>query len=346
MSKNNKDSIQKMRSPLFILFLFFSFAATAQPDTLLLSNNDLIVGELKSLEKGVATVETDYSKSDFKIEWSGVKKVITSTSYLVTTSEGSRHLGRLYSPRSGFVTIYNQDSIPFGINIDEIVMLASVSKGFWDQLSAAISFGYSLTRAQNLEQLSLRSSIGYKAKRWSGSVSFDAINSTQDDVEPIFRRDGAINFNYFLPKDWYIPATVSYLSNTEQKIDARLLGKLGVGKFLIHRNKAYWGFSTGANYNFEKYLDETSDRKSWEGFIGTELNLFDIGDLSLLTRAVLYPSFTESGRVRADFTFDMKYDLPLDFYINFGTTINFDNQPVANAPRTDYVLQTTLGWKW
>ena len=312
----------------------------------MLSNNDLIVGELKSLDRGVATIETDYSKSDFKIEWSGVKKVITTTSYLVTTSDGSRDIGRLYSPRIGYVTIYNQDSIPIGININEIVMLASVSKGFWDQLSAAISFGYSLTRAQNLEQLSLRSSIGYKAKRWSGSVSFDAINSTQDDVEPIFRRDVVINFNYFLPKDWYIPATVSYLSNTEQNIAARLLGQLGVGKFLIHRNKAYWGFSTGANYNFEKYLDETSDRKSWEGFIGSELNLFDIGDISLLTRAVLYPSFTESGRVRADFTFDMKYDLPLDFYINLGTTINFDNQPVSNAPRTDYVLQTTLGWKW
>jgi len=305
-----------------------------------------MVGELKSLDRGVATVETDYSKNDFKIEWSGINKIITTSSYLITTSEGKRHIGQLYSPRPGFVTIHNQDSIPIGINLDEIVLLTSVISGFWDQLSAAISFGYSLTRAKNLEQLSLRSSIGYKAKRWSGSVSFDAINSTQDEVEPIFRRDGALNYSYFLPKDWYIPATVSYLSNTEQKIDSRFLVKLGLGKFLIHRNKAYWGFSAGTNYNYEKYLDELSDKRSWEGFVGTELNLFDIGDLSLLTRAVLYPSFTESGRVRGDFTFDLKYDLPLDFFISLGTTINFDNQPVESAPRTDYVLQTTVGWKW
>ncbi len=335
-----------MKNIFAFLLLFGSHFIFAQPDSLLLKNKDLIVGELKSLDRGVATFETDYSKSDFKIEWSGVEKVITTTSFLVTTSEGARHIGRLYSPRAGLVIIYNQDSIPVQNNLDEIVMLSPVNDGFWDQLSASISFGYSLTRAKNLEQLSIRSMVGYKAKRWSGSVSFDAINSTQDEVAPIFRRDGALNFNYFLPRDWYIPSTISYLSNTEQKIDARLLGKLGIGKYLLHRNKAYWGFSAGANYNYENYLDETPDRKSWEAFIGTELNLFDIGDLSLFTKLVLYPSFTETGRVRSDINFDLKYDLPLDFYINLGATLNYDNRPVENAPRTDYVLQTTIGWKW
>lgn len=334
-----------MKKFTFILFLF-PYLGIAQPDSLILKNNDLIVGELKSLDRGVATVETNYSKSDFKIEWSGVHKIITTSSYLITSSKGSRHIGRMYSPQNGTVIIYNQDSIPFRINLEEIVMLTSVNEGFWDKLSAAISFGYSLTRAKNLQQLSVRSSLGYKTKHWSGSASFDAINSTQDEVEPIFRRDGTLSYNYFLPNDWYVPISGTYLSNTEQKIDVRTLVKLGLGKFLLHRNKAYWGFSAGANYNFEKYFDESADRKSWEGFIGTELNLFDIGDLSLLTKIVAYPSFTESGRFRSDFTFDMKYDLPLDFYLQLGTTVNFDNQPVEDAPKVDYVLQTTFGWKW
>ena len=74
--------------------------------------------------------------------------------------------------------------------------------------------------------------------------------------------------------------------------------------------------------------------------------MFDIGDLSLLTKAMAYPSITEAGRWRADFNFDMNYDLPLDFYIKLGFSLNYDNRPVEGASETDYVLHTGFGWEW
>lgn len=83
-----------------------------------------------------------------------------------------------------------------------------------------------------------------------------------------------------------------------------------------------------------------------EGYLGTELNLFDIGDLSLITTAKVFPGITEKGRWRADFNFDMKYDLPLDFYIKLGYSLNWDNQPVEGAEAVDYVLHTGFGWEW
>ena len=101
----------------------------------------------------------------------------------------------------------------------------------------------------------------------------------------------------------------------------------------------------GASFNNEAYSDETATRKSGEGFFGTELNMYDIGDLSLLTNLVVYPSITESKRWRIDYNFDTKYDLPLDFYIKLGFTLNFDNQPVEGASKTDYVFQTSFGWE-
>jgi len=47
----------------------------AQNDTLLLSNYDVIVGEVKGMNRGVLTVETNYSDADFKIEWDGIRKL-------------------------------------------------------------------------------------------------------------------------------------------------------------------------------------------------------------------------------------------------------------------------------
>ena len=76
------------------------------------------------------------------------------------------------------------------------------------------------------------------------------------------------------------------------------------------------------------------------------MNLFDIGDFSLLTKAVAYPSIAESKRIRADFALDTKYDLPLDFYIKLGFTLNMTTALAEDAPDTDYIVQTTFGWSW
>lgn len=116
---------------------------------------------------------------------------------------------------------------------------------------------------------------------------------------------------------------------------------------MIHTNSTYFGFYGGAAANVESFIESSSpDRKSGEAFFGLELNLFDIGDLSLLTNATGYPSLTESGRFRLDIKFDLKYDLPLDFYIKTGTTVNYDNKPIAGAGKLDYVIQTGIGWEW
>lgn len=128
----------------------------------------------------------------------------------------------------------------------------------------------------------------------------------------------------------------------------RTLGKLGIGKFIVQTNSMYWAMQVGASYNNENFEVEgiKNQKNSAEAFIGTGVDLYDVGDLSLLTTATAYPSLTESGRWRFDYKLDVKYDLPLDFFINFGITLNYDNKPVESASETDYVFQTTFGWSF
>lgn len=52
-------------------------------DTLVLKNNDVIIGEIKSMNKGVVQIETDYSKSDFKLEWKKVKYISSSRTHII-----------------------------------------------------------------------------------------------------------------------------------------------------------------------------------------------------------------------------------------------------------------------
>ena len=40
------------------------------------------------------------------------------------------------------------------------------------------------------------------------------------------------------------------------------------------------------------------------------------------------------------------YDLPVDFYIKVGFTLNYDNQPADDASEVDCLFQAGIGWKW
>ena len=351
-----------MKKYLLIIFaLTASFAAFSQTDSLILTNNDLIVGEIKSMDKGVMTIETDYSDSDFKVTWNKIKSISSNTNFLITLSDGRRFNGKLNSIDSANIRIDYYDPVKIlrlkksEVSDEEtdlieivpaysVVYLNAVDKGFWSRLSANIDIGWSLTKANNLRQFNVRSGLGYLADRWKATSSLNSLRSNQDEVDPVKRTDGGITFNYFLPKDWFLLYNLTYLSNTEQLIKSRLGNQIGLGKYIIHTNKTYFGFQTGVNLNSESYFDETPSRNSGEALIGTQLNLYDIGDLNLLTTLTVYPSFTESGRVRSDFSMDIKYEFLDDFYVKLGTTMNYDNRPIEGATKLDYIFQTTVGW--
>jgi hypothetical protein len=340
-----------MKKQIFFIVLSLLFTTTifAQVDSLIFKNGDYIIGEAKSMNRGVLTFETDYSDDDFTIEWDGIKEIYTVTYFLITLSNGNRYNGHLNTSAPGKIMITADDGEKIEVNWEDIVLFNDVDQGFWSQLYFSVDVGFDLTKANNFSQFSARSNLGYIEKRWNIDATYNTLYSSQDEIDDIKRTDGGIGYKYFLPKDWYPLVSLDFLSNTEQNLQLRTTGKMGMGKYVIHTNYTYWGFSMGANYNNENFsIDSIPSRKSWEGFVGTELNLFDIGDLSLLTKIFAYPSFTESGRWRSDFNFDAKYEMPFDddFYIKLGVTFNYDNQPAEVGKDVDYVLHTGFGWSW
>ena len=339
------NAVQGIVGIIFML-VFLRTNIYAQKDTVCFKNADCIVGEVKSLEKGVITFETDYSDSDFKIEWNKVRRISTRTRFMVTLKDGTKYYSTLGYFNDSTALAKNDTGVTVFCPLDEIVFLSAYKEKFSERFSSTIDIGFDLARAKNLRSLNIRATVGYKADKWETDMSYNTLNSTQDSTNPIKRNDGEFNFRYALPKKFYSIATVALLSNTEQKLDLRLNTQAGIGFFLIMTNKSYWGIKAGINRNRERYSEGIEERNSWEGFFGTELNLFDTGDLSLKMVFVAYPGIDKSGRWRYDSNFDMKYDLPWDFYIRLGASLNFDNQPVAGASELDYVINTGFGWEW
>lgn len=339
----NRDNKKWLFTTFFCLLSVIVFG---QHDSLILKNGNVIVGEIKSMTNGVLTIETDYSKSDFTIEWSGIKEIYSKTRFLITLTNGQRINGNMRTDTVGAkVVIVDADQKQIETKLKDIVYLKSVKSSFLSRLDASVDIGLSLTKANNLRQYSSRMNLGYTADKWQLTLFYSDLRSKQDSVAETKRTEWGTTFKYFLQDDWFLNASPDLLSNTEQALKLRFTGKLGGGKYFVHTNKAYVGAGAGLSFNNESFTNSTPSRNSLEAYFGGEVNLFDLDNFSLLTNIYAYPSLTENGRWRTDFSLDTKYDLPLDFYFKLGGTLNYDNRPAVTGKETDYVLNFSVGWE-
>jgi len=337
----------------YFLTLFFSglllsqitISAQSKNDTLIFNNHELITGEIKSMQQGVLTVETEYSDSDFEIEWDKIIGINTENYFYVTLHGGKHYYGWIRSSDSS-VYVISKDSTIITTKFDQIVHIISLNKGFKYQFNAEVDIGFSLAKSNNLRQLTASGKTGYKAEYWMTSLSGNLLSSIQDSTDPIKRAEANLVYQRIIYKDWYFVPELIYLTSSEQKLNSRWNVQLGVGNYLFRTNYAYWGLNGGFNWNFEDYFVDLPDRRGFEAFLGTELNLFDTGDLDLFFKTVAYKGITENDRWRFDGNLNLKYDLPLDFYIKIEFILNYDNRPVEGSDILDYVSTLGFGWEW
>jgi hypothetical protein len=348
--------MKKSKNRIWIIFLLMGgctqyVGAESLKDSLILKNKDIIVGEIKSLDKGVLTIETDYSEKDFLVEWTGVKEIFCKSRFLITLRNGKRLNGTFYTIDSGKTLIIegyasHKDTTALHLRetLRDVVFLKGLQSDFWSRATANIDMGLTHTRANNLRQLTGSIKLGYLADKWSVDMYYNDLRSKQDSISLTRRTEAGISYVYYLQRDWFTMASITFLSNTEQALALRSTGKLGMGKYFLHTNRRYWSCNAGLSFNMEKFSNETPARNSLEGYVGSEINLFDIGNFNFFNSIFVFRSLTKTNRWRSDIRLDTKYDFPKDFYAKFGMTLNYDNRS-ATGNATDYVFAFSVGWE-
>ena len=344
--KHHLTIVEKKPAILTLLLIAPLLFASAQTDTLYFKSGDVVTGEIKSLAKGVLTVKTDYSDSDFKIEWKEVMHIYSETQLYISLTGGRYYYGWIRSQSDSATSIVSREGKILPVELIDIVYIMPIKRGFKDRFSAGIDVGLSFTRSNHYRQLASNNYIEYKAEKWTSHLNYNILMSVQDQIDPISRSDANLVFNYNIFGSWLLIPSIKYLSNTEQHLQFRWNGQLGVGKFLFRTNSLSWGVKLGINSNREVFTDDTPNNQSWEGLIGSELDLFDMGNLSLYNYLLAYPSITERKRWRIDGKLRFQYDLPLDFYVKLDFSLNYDNISHEGSSKTDFVTTTGFGWEW
>ncbi len=335
-----------MRFLFVALFVSISATSFTQNDTIRVKNGNVLYGEIKTLRAGVLTMETPYSDDDFTIDFSEVELINIQRKCFIVLSGGRRLTGYLKSQKPNEITFTNLNGAAETFRMGELVILDELYDRFWKRLSGNIDLSYNITRANSSRQFTLGGGLSYRGPVWLSNAKFTSLDARQDNTENIKRTDIDGEIQRILPKNWYLLANLSYLSNTEQALNARYGIRAGAGRFLALTNKLSWGVSGGLNLNLENFADDTPDRESTELFIGTRFNMFDFKDFRLNTNLNIFPSLSESGRWRADYNLDIKWDLPYDFYLKTNLQFNYDNQSATTGSNFDYILTTGIGWSF
>jgi len=316
-----------------------------QKDTIIVADHVVLVGTVKKIDKDVITIETEFSKNNIRIDRERVKSIVTQSQLILTDRDGLRNHGTLVNSGKDSIYLTTDDNRKLAYHWNDLYNLEEYRKNFKQRISLSIDIGFSMAQANDLIQWSSNGSIGYKANNWVIESNFNGIISSQEDTETIYRWEQQIEFALFLPKNWFIHSELGFLTSSEQKIDVRLVPRLGVGKILIRFNEINWNITGGGNMNFEKYIGNSEDRRTIEVFFGTDLNLIDLGNINVINRNSIFKSVTEGDRWRVDSAIDLRYKLPLKLYLSTGFTYNYDSRPTLGADGTDYVLRAGVGWE-
>lgn len=330
-----------------LFFLILNTVVFSQKkDSLLLDNNQVLIGEIQTMDQSVLVFKTSFSDSDFKIKWWKVKEVYSQQSFIISLSDGRRYNSSIntdsINKKQIILMDYDEKVIT---SLNKVTSLDPFESSFFKRLLIAIDAGFSSTKANNFQQLTANGKFDYKAFKWNFLAGFSLVYSRQDNTDNISRYEGNLSAQRFLPNDWFLSSGLDLLSNSDQQLKLRTTGSLGAGYFFKKNNNLYFGAGAGLAYNNETYTDVSdSNKSSLESYVSADFNKYDIGDFSILTSATLSPSLTESGRVRFDYKFNIKYDLTSSIYLKSSLTYNFDNQPVEGATKGDYTFQITVGW--
>lgn len=341
-----------LRFLVLIIFMVWGHnKLAAQNDTLIMNSGHFLVGEIKDYDEGVVSIETAFSDSDFQVEWGKVKEFSTQESFLIITTKGKRYFGTLASDKDDPSNVIINDTTQGVIveKTEDIVYFKQIEDTFWSRADLSISLGFNKTKANDNTQLSINVKTGYLSSNLKADIYFAAIRNLQtaDDITTeSFRTEGGLGLLYFFYEDWFSVTRADLLQSSEQLLNIRAITKAGAGRYVLKTNRMNLGMAAGVAWNFEDYDElDNGDRNSAEGFLAAEYIIFNLGDLDLNTKLIAYPSFTESGRFRTDFNFNIKYEFAFDLFFKIGYRFNYDNQPVEGGSSTDYVIETAIGWE-
>ena len=343
--------MKNIKLPVVALLLALQLAlcgealARSKTDVVTLYNGDRITGEIKSLYGGLLEYSTD-AMGTIKVEWQHIAQVQSRYNFEIRLSDGTRHFGSLEEPtRPGQLL-----AAALGEDLDlamlEVVELRPIEDSILERFDVRLSAGYSFTRASSVAQTTVNTEIGYEDEKARNVLTGRLTVTETNDETTRSARVGASRQRWTDREGTFRLLFSNWETNDELALDYRLGAGLGLGRYFIDKRGMRLLGASGLQLLTER-SSEGEEQQSIELFLSTKYSMwrFDTPELDLDISFQLYPSLTESGRLRGDSDITLSWEIVKDLFWEISGYGTFDNEAEGDK-QFDYGVTTGLGWKY
>lgn len=322
-------------------------------DVVVMKNGDRMTGEIRRLENGLLHFKSSYMNSSVLLDWNEVATLQSKDSFIVKLATGTR----LTTPIERFTDqASGQDKISLEalskgtvVPATQVIAIQQVEESVWKQFQGNVDLGVSYTSGTDVTSLSVGAQATYQADKNVFSAATSAQFSSQKDAVDTLRLTLDLQQQRFFTNRWFGVALFDYLRSDQQDLNSRTTYGLGIGKEVVSTQNNNWQVYSGFDYSRESYFASAgtdSAKNSWEGLLGMKYTTFRFETLDVSWDATVYPSITDSPRVRFVTNGDLKIELVKDLYWSFRVYENYDTSPPADAAKSDFGVTSSLGYKF
>ncbi|MCJ7556888.1 MAG: DUF481 domain-containing protein [Gammaproteobacteria bacterium] len=311
-------------------------------------NGNQITGEIKKLEHGLLTLKTDYM-GEVEIEWTDVVRVESDYAFQFERTDGTRVTGRIgESAEPGKIVVgYLQQKTTF--EIAKVVRISQIEDSFLDGVKGSLSMGYSFTKASDVAQGNLAFSMTHRTEIRSYTLQGSGISTTTAQGDPSQRANASFGMTRFRRDRWYNSYTLGFEQNDELGLNLRTSLEAALGRYLIQTNMSELGTLVGLVGTNELLQGDAQTQQNMEGLLGVDYSRYIYNDpkLDLTLSLYVYPSITESGRVRSQFDAALKWEIYKDLFWSLSYYNTYDSDPPSGSDTTDdFGIVTSVGWSF
>ena len=319
--------------------------AQRKTDVVTLYNGDRITGEVKSLNAGILRFSTD-AMGTLRVEWQEIAKLESIYHYDIRLSDGTRYFGSFeHDAGPGQLTvkdIYGEHAVDWL----QVVEIRPIEEKLLDRIDIYLSAGYSFDKASSVTQTTFNTVVSYENENSQNELT---ARSTLTDTDDETTSSARVNLgrNVWTDRSQLFTASFgNYETNDELGVDHRFALGAGLGRYFIDNHKTRLTGAAGLQLITEN-LEGDGEQQNVELFLSTRFRTwrFNTPELEVDTTLNLYPSITESGRLRSSADLRIRWEIIEDLFLDFTGFGSFDNQSESDDD-FDYGLTTGLGWEY
>ncbi len=322
--------------------------AAPKTDIVYFNNGDRLTGEIKGLDKGKLELSTS-TAGTVNIEWDKVARIETGQYLEVETSSGTRFHGRVpEEQQSGSIRLAaDGEAAAEPVAMADVVRIATIDNGtFVQRLDGYLTVGLNYAKADSQTEFDFSGGLSSRNEIRQWSLDGQATVNAQSNAPTTSMYDVTLANKRFMRDRWFQQYVGSVQGNDELGLNIREILGAGIGRFVVQNLHSEWSVVAGLAYARENFKDE-STRNSVEGLLSTEYSFFryDTPKRSVDVGLAVFPSLTESGRIRAEADVDWRIELVEDFFFDLSFYGSYDSKADPEAPSNlDYGVITSLGY--